>query len=121
MHAEGRVAPTCRTRSRSCSRCSAATRRYVEIHPDTARSAASATTTRCGSSRSSGAIEAYARYYQGTRPDTLVLPQEHGHWAMGRWARNRQPGNTSEITDNVSEPISGLAGYYTGKVTIERA
>ena len=40
---------------------------------------------------------------------------------MGRWAKNRLPGNTSEVTENVSEPISGLAGYYTGKVTVERA
>ncbi len=94
---------------------------YVEIHPDTARKRGIRNNDKVRIKSKLGAIEAYARYYQGTRPDTLVLPQEHGHWAMGRWAKNRQPGNTSEITDNVSEPISGLAGYYTGKVTIERA
>jgi hypothetical protein len=40
---------------------------------------------------------------------------------MGRWARNRLPGHSNEVTPNVSEPISGLACYYTAKVTVERA
>lgn len=92
---------------------------YLEIHPDTARKRGILNNGKVRIKSPTGTIEAYARYYQGTRPDTLVLPQEHGHWAMGRWARNRQPGNTSEVTENVSEPISGLAGYYTGKVTVE--
>ncbi|MBI3575212.1 MAG: molybdopterin-dependent oxidoreductase [Gammaproteobacteria bacterium] len=94
---------------------------YVEIHPDTARQRGIHNNDKVRIKSKLGSIEAQARYYQGTRPDTLVLPQEHGHWAMGRWAKNRLPGNTSEVTENVSEPISGLASYYTGKVTIERA
>ncbi|HJW81632.1 MAG TPA: molybdopterin-dependent oxidoreductase [Acidiferrobacterales bacterium] len=94
---------------------------YVEIHPDTARQRGIRNNDKVRIKSRLGSIEAQARYYQGTRPDTLVLPQEHGHWAMGRWAKNRLPGNTSEVTENVSEPISGLASYYTGKVTIERA
>jgi hypothetical protein len=49
------------------------------------------------------------------------MPMEHGHWAQGRWARGRLPGHSGEITENVSDPISGLASYYAGKVTVERA
>jgi thiosulfate reductase / polysulfide reductase chain A len=94
---------------------------YVEIHPRTAKARGIRNGDKVRIKSKLGSIEAYARYFQGTRPDTLVLPQEHGHWAMGRWAKNRLPGNTSEVTENVSEPISGLASYYTGKVTVERA
>jgi len=68
-----------------------------------------------------GSIEAECRYVAAHRPDTLVLPFEFGHWAQGRWAKGRGPGNSSEITENVSDPISGLVGYYTGKVSLERA
>jgi len=45
----------------------------------------------------------------------------HGHWAQGRWAKGRSPsGSTNEITANVSEPISGLACYHSGKVFVEK-
>ncbi len=95
---------------------------YLEIHPDTARKRGIRNGDKVRIKSPVGGIEAIARYYQGVRPDTVVLPQEHGHWAMGRWAKNRLPtGSTTEVTANVSEPISGLAAYYTGKVTVERA
>ena len=48
------------------------------------------------------------------------LPFEHGHWAHGRWAENRG-ANPSEITTNQSDRISGMANYYTGKVSVEKA
>ena len=65
---------------------------YVEIHPDTARKRGIRNNDKVRIKSKLGAIEAYARYYQGTRPDTLVLPQEHGHWAMGRWAKEPAAG-----------------------------
>ena len=46
---------------------------------------------------------------------------EHGHWAGGRWAKKRLPGHAGDITANQSDAISGLASYYTGKVSVERA
>ncbi len=70
-------------------------------------------------------ITAVARLMPSHRPDTLVLPHEYGHWAQGRWAtangRHAKPGNSGELTENRSDPISGLASYYTTKVTLERA
>lgn len=94
---------------------------YLEIHPDTARQRGIRDGDRVRIRSALGSIEAYARHYAGTRPDTVVLPLEHGHWAGGRWTKSRLPGNSSEITANVSEAISGLANYYSGKVRVERA
>ena len=94
---------------------------FLEIHPQTARARGIKDGDKVRIRSNLGSIEAYCRYYPGARPDTVVLPMEHGHWAHGRWAKNRLPGHSGEITENVSDPISGLASYYTGKVTVERA
>ncbi|MCX7897812.1 MAG: molybdopterin-dependent oxidoreductase [Rhodocyclaceae bacterium] len=94
---------------------------FLEIHPETAKKRGIKNNGKVRIKSNLGVIEAIARYSPGARPDTLVLPQEHGHWAQGRWAKGRLPGNTSDICENVSDPISGLACYYTGKVTVEPA
>jgi hypothetical protein len=64
-----------------------------------------------------------ARIYGGIRPDTIALPMIHGHWGMGRWhtkGKDFVSGSTNEVTPNVSEPISGLACYHSGKVFVEK-
>ncbi len=94
---------------------------YLEIHPETARARGIGNGDLVRITSDVGSIVAVARYFPPARPDTLVLPMEHGHWAQGRWARGRPPGNSSEITANVSDPISGLACYYSGLVSVERA
>lgn len=93
---------------------------YLEINPKTAKAKGIRNGDRVRITSPVGSIEAECRYVAGHRPDTIVLPYEFGHWAQGRWAKNRGPGNSSEITANVSDPISGLASYYTGKVSIAR-
>ncbi len=99
-------------------------RTYVEIHPSTARDRGIRDGDRVRITSDLGSIEGYVRYVPQHRPDTIVLPYEHGHWAQGRWAeaqeRSVAPGNPNEMTANVSDPISGLAAYYTGKVDVER-
>ena len=57
------------------------------------------------------------------RPDTVFLPFYAGHWAQGRWAKAEriQANSVNEAIENVSDPISGLACYYSGMVTIEKA
>ncbi|WP_026289649.1 molybdopterin-dependent oxidoreductase [Thioalkalivibrio sulfidiphilus] len=98
---------------------------YLEIHPQTARARGIRNGDLVKITSDLGSIHAYCRFTAANRPDTVVLPYEHGHWAQGRWAtaqeRSTHPGNPSDITANVSDPISGLACYYTGKVTVERA
>lgn len=94
---------------------------YLEINPDTAKARGIRNGDRVRITSDLGSIEAECRYVAAHRPDTLVLPFEFGHWAQGRWAKDRGPGHSGEITANVSDPISGLASYYTGKVSLERA
>jgi anaerobic selenocysteine-containing dehydrogenase len=94
---------------------------YLEIHPDTARKRNIRNNSRVQIKSDVGSIEAIARYAPSCRPDTVVLPMEYGHWAWGRWAKNRIPGHSGYVTANVSEPISGLASYYTGKVSVTPA
>ncbi len=96
-------------------------RTFVEIHPDTARARGIENNGRAVMRSDVGEVECVVRYYPPARPDTLVLPMEHGHWAQGRWAKERLSGHTGYVTANVSDPLSGLACYYTGKVTIEPA
>ena len=94
---------------------------YMEINPVTARERGIADGDRVRVSSNVGEIEAYCRYFEGVRPDTLVLPMEHGHWAYGRWARNRLPGHSGEVTVNQTDRLTGQANYYTTKVRVERA
>ena len=94
---------------------------YLEIHPAAARKRGIRDGDRVRIKSEAGSIEAIARHFEGVRPDVVVLPNIHGHWAQGRWARNRLPtGSASEIIMNRSEPISGLAAHYATKVTVER-
>ncbi|RDB43736.1 molybdopterin oxidoreductase [Halomonas sp. DQ26W] len=94
---------------------------YLEVHPRTAQERGIRNGDRVRITSDLGSIEAECRFVAGHRPDTLVLPFEFGHWAQGRWAKGRGPGHSGEVTANVSDPISGLASYYTGKVKLERA
>ncbi|SFC51236.1 Tat (twin-arginine translocation) pathway signal sequence [Marinospirillum celere] len=94
---------------------------YLEVNPETAKARGIRNGDRVRITSDLGSIEAECRYVAAHRPDTLVLPFEFGHWAQGRWAKDRGPGHSGEITANVSDPISGLASYYTGKVSLERA
>ncbi|MBI3939164.1 MAG: molybdopterin oxidoreductase, partial [Betaproteobacteria bacterium] len=94
---------------------------YLEIHPETARKRGIRDGDHVRIRSEAGSVEAVARYFGGTRPDVVVLPNIAGHWAYGRWAKNRLPsGSASELIMNKSEPISGLAMYYATKVTVER-
>lgn len=94
---------------------------YLEIHPQTAIKRGIGNGDRVRMHSNLGSIEAVARYSPGQRPDVLVLPMELGHWAQGRWAKDRGPGHSGELTENRSDPITGLASYYTGLVSVERA
>lgn len=94
---------------------------YLEINPATAAKRGIADGDRVRIKNEVGQIEAIARHYEGIRPDTVALPMIHGHWAHGRWAKGRSPsGSTNEVVANVSEPISGLACYHSGKVFVEK-
>lgn len=120
-HAEGRSANTPWAINIYQPTSGGRTQNLMEIHPEAAKKRNIADGDKVRVKSSIGTISATARYYAGLRPDTIVLPFGFGHWAYGRWAKGRGSGNVSEITENVSDPISGLACYYTGKVTVEKA
>ena len=95
---------------------------FLEIHPETAARRGIKDGDRVRVKNKVGSIDVVARLFEGTRPDTVVLPMIHGHWAQGRWAGGRLPtGSTNEITENLSEPISGLVCYHSGLVSVEKA
>lgn len=94
---------------------------YIEMHPDTAGKRNIADGDRVRVKSTAGAIEGHVRLFQGVRPDTLVFPMEHGHWAHGRWAKGRGPGHCGDVTVNQSDRVTGQCSYYSTKVTIEKA
>ncbi len=121
MHAEGRGANIPHNIANHQPMVGGRDTAYLEVHPRTALDRGIKNGDRVRVVSDVGSIEAECRFVAAHRPDTLVLPFEYGHWAQGRWAKDRGPGNSSEITANASDPISGLASYYTGKVRLERA
>jgi anaerobic selenocysteine-containing dehydrogenase len=121
MHAEGRGANLPTAISLLQPAMGGRDRVYIEIHPETARQRGIADGDRVKVTSSVGTIEGYCRYFEGTRPDTLVFPMEHGHWAMGRWAKNRPPGHCGEVTVNQSDRVTGQCNYYTTKVSVAKA
>ncbi len=94
---------------------------YIEMHPDTAAKRGIGDGDRVRIKSTAGAIEGRVRLFQGVRPDTIVFPMEHGHWAMGRWAKDRGPGHCGDVTVNQSDRVTGQCSYYTTKVTVEKA
>lgn len=94
---------------------------YLEVNPETAKKRGIKNGDKVSIKSAVGSIEAYCKYFEGVRPDTLVLPMEHGHWAHGRWAKSRLPGHSGEVTVNQSDRVTGQSLYYTTKVTLERA
>jgi anaerobic selenocysteine-containing dehydrogenase len=121
LHAEGRSGNLPQTITQMQPAVGGNTTVYLEIHPDTARARGIRNDSKVRIKSSVGTIEAYARYYGGTHPGTVVLPMEHGHWAMGRWARDRIPGPSGEVIANVSDPISGLATNHAATVSVTPA
>jgi anaerobic selenocysteine-containing dehydrogenase len=91
-----------------------------EVHPSVAGPKGIKDGDRIKIKSASGEIFAIARVTELTRPDTIVLPFEHGHWAWGRWAKGRG-SHVDAITPQQSDRISGMCNFYTSKVSIERA
>jgi anaerobic selenocysteine-containing dehydrogenase len=120
LHAEGRGANTPVAIANLQPTLGGRDQVYIEINPVTARTRGIRNGARVRISSDVGTIEGHAKYFEGVRPDTLVFPMEHGHWAWGRWAKGRMPGHCGEVTVNQSDRITGQCLYYTTKVRIER-
>ncbi|MGC2857701.1 molybdopterin-dependent oxidoreductase [Novispirillum sp. DQ9] len=120
MHAEGRSAnlphaivmmqPTAGNRQHT----------VAEVHPSVAAKKGIRNGDRIRLKSELGTVEAVAKVSELTRPDTIVLPFEHGHWQHGRWAKDRGT-HVDTIVVNQSDRITGMANFYTLKVTVEKA
>ena len=94
----------------------------MEINPQTAARLGIKSGDKVRVKSKTGALIVPARVFAGVRPDTVFLPYYGGHWAMGRWADSGriQKGSVNELIENVSDPISGLACYYSAMVSVEK-
>ena len=120
MHAEGRTANIPNAIALFQPTVGGNTQAVAEVHPSVAKAKGFKNGDRIKIKSSAGEIFAIARVTELTRPDTIVLPFEHGHWAWGRWAKGRG-AHVDEILVQQSDRISGMQTYYSGKVTVERA
>ncbi|MBI5893520.1 MAG: molybdopterin-dependent oxidoreductase [Deltaproteobacteria bacterium] len=93
---------------------------YLEMHSETAKARGIKEEDTVKITTPLGSIEAKVRYYDGCQKDVVVLPFEFGHFAMGRWAKGRGSGNSNEIIENVSDPISGLASFNSSLCKVEK-
>ena len=91
-----------------------------ELHPSVAKAKGIKDGDRVKIKSSAGVVIAIARVTELTRPDTLVLPFSQGHWAMGRWAKDRGT-HTNTVIAQQSDRISGMATFYAAKVSVEKA
>ena len=91
-----------------------------ELHPSVAKAKGIKDGDRVKIKSSAGVVIAIARVTELTRPDTLVLPFSQGHWAMGRWAKDRGT-HTNTVIAQQSDRISGMATIYAAKVSVEKA
>lgn len=120
MHAEGRSANLPQAIALQQPAVGGNRQTLCEIHPSVARPKGIRSGDRIRIKSDVGEIVAIAKVTELTRPDTIVLPFEFGHWAHGRWAKGRG-SHVDEITPQQSDRISGMANYYTGKVSVEKA
>jgi thiosulfate reductase / polysulfide reductase chain A len=120
LHAEGRSANMPHAITLMQPNVGGKRHTLMEMHPDAAKARGIKDGDTVKVSTDLGSIQAVVRVTQLTRPDTVVLPFEHGHWAHGRWAKGRG-SFVDSIIGNQSDRISGMASYYTAKVKVERA
>lgn len=120
MHAEGRTANIPHAIALFQPANGGKTQAVAEVHPSVASAKGFKNGDRIRIKSSVGEIIAIARVTELTRPDTIVLPFEHGHWAWGRWAKGRG-ANPDYVLVQQSDRISGMQNFYTGKVSVERA
>lgn len=64
-----------------------------------------------------GKVRTKVRLVHGLRPDVVNLPYNQGHWAVGRWAKDRGV-NGLELMGPDTEPLTGLAAFTNTRVKV---
>ncbi|MDO8934083.1 MAG: molybdopterin-dependent oxidoreductase [Rhodocyclaceae bacterium] len=120
MHAEGRSANLPHAIAQFQPAAGGKKQALCEVHPSVAKAKGFKNGDRIKIKSDVGEIFAIARVTELTRPDTLVLPFEHGHWAGGRWSKDRG-SHVDSILAQQSDRVTGMCNFYTGKVSVEKA
>ena len=120
MHAEGRSANIPQAISIYQPVSGGRNQMFLEMHPKAAKARGIKNGDLVRIKSELGSITIRVHLTPAARPDTIVLPYGFGHWAHGRWAKNRGE-NANAIIPNISDPISGLASNYSTLVTVEKA
>jgi anaerobic selenocysteine-containing dehydrogenase len=120
MHAEGRGSNLAHAVALNQPTAGGRKHNVCEIHPTYAKSKGIKTGDRIRIKSAAGEVQAIAQLSELVRPDVIVLPFGQGRWAMGRWAKGRGT-HTDEVIAQQSDRISGMANFYSAKVTVERA
>lgn len=93
---------------------------WVEINTETARELRISDGDLVWVESPVGKIEVKAVVTEGIQPDTVAIPYGMGHWAYGRWAKDRGV-NVNSIIANVSDPVSGQCAYNDTRVKVYKA
>ncbi|MDO8673542.1 MAG: molybdopterin-dependent oxidoreductase, partial [Dehalococcoidia bacterium] len=67
-----------------------------------------------------GKITAKAKLSPGIHPVVVAMCYGQGHWAYGRWAKDKG-SNPNEITGVMYEHITGMAAYFNTRVKVQKA
>lgn len=92
----------------------------AEINPDTARTYGIAEGDTIYVESGVGRIRATAKLFEGIHPGVVAMCYGQGHWAYGRWAKDKG-ANPNEITGVMYEHITGMAAYYNTRVKVYKA
>ncbi|MBI4273681.1 MAG: molybdopterin-dependent oxidoreductase [Rhizobiales bacterium] len=119
MHAEGRSANIPQAISIYQPVSGGRNQTFLEMHPKPAKARGIKNGDLVHIKSELGSVKVRVHLTPAARPDTIVLPFGFGHWAHGRWAKDRGE-NASAIIPNISDPISGLTSNYSTLVTVEK-
>ncbi len=64
-----------------------------------------------------GRVRVTAKLSEGIHPDVVAMCYGQGHWAYGRWARDKG-ANPNEITGVMYEHITGMSAYFNTRVKV---
>ncbi|RME45438.1 MAG: twin-arginine translocation signal domain-containing protein [Chloroflexi bacterium] len=95
-------------------------RGWAEMNPETARRLHLDEDDEVVVESPYGRVQTRLKLVPGLRPDTINLPYNFGHTAVGRYARNRGANGLS-LMPGTSEPATGLAAFTNTRVRVYKA
>ncbi|MDO8751332.1 MAG: molybdopterin-dependent oxidoreductase [Dehalococcoidia bacterium] len=91
----------------------------AEVNPETAKKYGIAEGDAVYVESEVGRIKATAKLSEGIHPAIVAMAYGQGHWAYGRWAKDKG-ANPNEITGVMYEHITGMAAYYNTRIRVSK-